>query len=299
MSRRAFRLPPLASLRGFEAAARLGSFSKAAEELNMTQSAISHQIRALEAYFEQPLFRRAKRSVELTDAGADFMQTVAKSLDLLSDGVNRLAFYRKPGSVIVASEGGFASKWLVPRLPRLRYAYPQVEPWIFPAAQVMDLYRAEVDFVISYGNGEWPEFEVERLLSDSVTPVCAPSLAPEGRLSWESLKSLPLIHDERREDWQAWFNAAGLAGADTISGLNFGDFGLSLDAALAGQGVVLGSIALTRNLVESNLLMRPFELAIETSDSYYLVYLRKHLNRPAARQFYDWLKMETAIERAP
>ncbi len=299
MTKRFGRLPPLASLRGFEAAARLGSFSKAADELNMTQSAISHQIRVLEEFFEQPLFIRTNRTVELTDAGVDFMQTAVKTLDLLSDGVKRLEFYKKPGSVVIATAPGFASKWLVPRLPLLKEAYPEVDPWIIPVGDMMDLNHAEVDFVLWYGDGDWPGATVEKLFDDAVTPLYAPSLVKAGGApaTAADIARFPLFHDERREDWNAWFGAVGVENIDVISGINFSDFGLSLDAALAGQGAVLGSTILAASYLKSGELVMPFKTVLPTSDTYHMVYLPRHLARPAVKQFYDWLHSQLEAEQ--
>ncbi len=294
MFRRFGKLPPLSSLRGFEAAARLGSFSKAAEELNMTQSAISHQIRVLEEFLGQPLFSRNNRHVDLTDAGIDFLQTVAKSLGLLADGVNRLEFYKKPGSVIIATNSSLGSKWLIPRLPKLKDSYPDVDPWIFPYQDPIDLTHAEIDFVIWFGDGEWPGATVEKLFDDYVTPFYSPALVRKHGIPQTpaDLVNLPLLHDERREDWRAWFSAAGVEHADTVSGVNFGDFGMSLDAALAGQGVVLGNVSLAAPHVEKGDLVQPFSTLLPTSDAFYLAYLPQHFSRPPVEQFYKWLTAE-------
>ncbi|MCZ4279236.1 LysR family transcriptional regulator [Kiloniella laminariae] len=128
MNRRFGRLPPLTSLEGFEAAARLGSFSLASAELNITQSAVSHQIKALEEFFGQPLFRRVKRSVILTDAGRDFLETATRMLGILSQGQHRLDHYLKPGSVVLATTPMIARKWLLPRLSTLKASCPDIQP---------------------------------------------------------------------------------------------------------------------------------------------------------------------------
>lgn len=298
MSRRFAQLPPLAALRGFEAAARLGSFSKAALELNMTQSAVSHQIKSLEKSLGQPLFKRINRSVQLTDAGIDFHQAVAASLEVLVGGIKRLDIYKKPGSVIISCSVGFAGKWLVPRLPLLKKAHPGIEPWIIPLLPAVDLDSAEVDLVISYGEASWPGAAVEHLLGDAVAPLCAPGLIAERAISLNDLASFPLLHDERREDWQSWFDAAGVGQANAISGPNFGDLGLSLDAAAAGLGIVLGNLVLAEGMIGDNKLIQLHDLSMQTAAVHRLVYNPVHLRRPAVAQFRQWLMAEAAITQA-
>jgi LysR family glycine cleavage system transcriptional activator len=285
----------LAALRGFEAAARLGSFSKAALELNMTQSAVSHQIKSLEESLGQPLFKRINRSVQLTDAGIDFQQAVAASLEVLAGGIKRLDVYKKPGSVVISCSVGFAGKWLVPRLPLLRKAHPEIEPWILPLAPAVDLDSAEVDLVISYGEASWPGAAVERMFGDAVTPLCSPGLIAGRAISLADVADYPLLHDERREDWRAWFDAAGMGEVNAISGPNFGDFGLSLDAAAAGQGIVLGNLVLAEGMIGDNKLIQFHDLCLQTAAVHRLVYNPIHLRRPAVEQFRQWLMAEAAI----
>lgn len=294
MNRRPKRLPPLSALRGFEAAARLGSFSKAASELHMTQSAISHQIKLLEEFFDQPLFKRINRAVELTDAGADFLETTTKSLDILAQGSYRLEFYKKPGSVVVTTTPAFAAKWLIPRLPDLREHHPVIDPWIHTTDVQDSLEHSEVDIGIWYGHGDWSGVEALKLFDDAVTPLYAPTMKIRGKDIEQpaDLRNQVLIHVEqveRREDWRSWFSLANVEETDTVTGLNLSDTGLALECAASGQGVVLGSKILAADLIKQGQLIQPFELSVPTEQNYYLVSTPEKLEQTEVRQMFDWL----------
>jgi len=297
MNRKQKRLPPLSSLRGFEAAARLSSFSKAASELHMTQSAISHQRKLLEEFFGQPLFTRVNRAVELTDAGADFLNTTAKALEVLDQGVSRLEFYKKPGSVVINTTPAFASKWLLPKLKKLTDDLPEIEPWIHTTTTHDFTEHSETDLSIWYGHGDWPGFECVKLFNDAVTPMCSPDLLErQGALNThEDLHNHRLIHVEqveRREDWEAWASLSEMEGFDTVSGSNFSDTGLALDAAIAGQGIVLSSTVLAHQHLKDGTLVRPFDLALPTEQNYYLICRAEQLQQESVRQLFEWLSQQ-------
>lgn len=259
------RWPPLNLIRGFEAAGRLESFSKAADELEMTQSAISHQIRVLEEFLGQPLFKRIHRRVVLTDAGHDLLLTVQDSLQILGEGVKRLDQFKKPNQIIVSTTNGFAAKWLLPRLPNFRHAHPKSDIW---------LYTTDRDINFDF-------------------PVCAPNLLPHGPVSQpKDLLQFPLLHDERWEDWAMWFAKAGLEPIDTTGGPNFSDHGLTLQAAISGQGVALGSSVLAADDLEHGRLVCPYDLVLNAISHYYLVAPRRAIASPRIKAFIDWLRSE-------
>ncbi|MEM7239325.1 MAG: LysR substrate-binding domain-containing protein [Pseudomonadota bacterium] len=296
MTERFGRLPPLNSLRGFEAAARLGSFSRAAEELHMTQSAISHQIRALEDDLGQPLFKRIARTVELTDAGGDFFETTTSVLETLARGVRRLDSYTKPGTVIVSSTASLARRWLLPRLGDLCEAYPDVQPWIHTTEEIPDLEHDEIDLALHLTDEDPAGVSFDVLFGEFLTPLCTPALAvdfdPDApRRFFEGNR---LIHDEQREDWSSWLHAAGLVEVDVISGLNFSDSGMALDAALLGDGIVLGSLPLAHRELAEGKLVRISPIEIESASRYCLIYDERHLKRPAVRRMRDWIRAEAA-----
>ena len=288
------RLPPLSALRGFEAAARLNSFSKASNELFMTQSAISHQVKLLEDYFGQALFKRVNRTVEVTDAGVDFLKTTQLVLSQLQKGTVRLEFFNKPGLVVLDTSPAFASKWLMERLPEFKSAHPEIDAWVYTKYSQESLEHAEVDLAVWLGNGDWPGVDCIQLFEDEVTPLYAPSMLQPGQKieSYEDLTQFPLIHVEqveRREDWHAWFSEVELPEAESVAGYNFNDSGLALDCALSGQGVVLGSAFLARDLIESGQLVRPFDKGLATERNYYLVYRSDKRDNENVEAMASWI----------
>lgn len=294
------RLPPLSALRGFEAAARLNSFSKASNELFMTQSAISHQVKLLEDYFGQPLFKRVNRTVEVTDAGIDFLKTTQVVLSQLQKGTIRLEFFNKPGLVVLTTSPSIASKWLMKRLPTFKQENPDIDAWIYTKYAQESLENAEVDLAIWQGTGDWPGVEVIKLFDDVVTPLYSPKLLSEGvKIEQpQDLANFPLIHVEqveRREDWGAWFANEGVKELTTVAGYNFNDSSLALDCAVAGQGVVLGSVALAQDLIDSGILIRPFESQLDTEFSYYLVYKKEKIQHENIDRLRQWILSEVGL----
>jgi len=292
------RLPPLSALRGFEAAARLNSFSKASSELFMTQSAISHQVKLLEEYFGQALFKRVNRTVEVTDAGIDFLKTTQLVLSQLQKGTIRLEFFNK-AAVVLNTTPAFASKWLMRRVPEFKKQFPEIDVWVYTQYSQHQLDHAEVDFAIWLGTGDWPGTQCIKLFDDEVTPLYSPSMLSEGQLieTPEDLANFPLIHVEqveRREDWHAWFVNEGVADIESIAGYNFNDSSLALDCALAGQGVVLGSALLAHDLIASGQLVRPFTHSLATELNYYLVYQEDKLKDESVQLMIDWILAQFA-----
>ena len=262
----------------------------------MTQSAISHQVKSLEDFFGQPLFKRVGRSVQLTDAGRDFLETAGRSLEVLARGTRRLDSYLKPGQVIVTTSPAFASKWLVPRLTALRAEQPSLQPWLYTTDEYEDLEHAELDIAIWRGHGDWPGLKVVKLIDDWITPLCTAALieARGGEPVPPDLPDYPLLHDERREDWHDWFSLLGVERADISAGMNFSDSGLLIESALAGQGVALGSLVLADLHLQDGSLVRLSPRAIKTEAAYYAVCNEMHLRRPAVQALWDWLVEEGA-----
>lgn len=195
--------PPLSALRGFEAAARLGSFHQAAEELHLTQSAISQQIRSLEAFLEQPLFFRTGRSVALTDAGHDLFSTAQVMLQQLAVGIRRLDQYRKPNQLIVNTTPAFARHWLTPRLGDFNRQHPQIDLWLFTSFEPPDMATDSIDLAIRDDLSAQADCTFNVLCTDRLYPACHPSLlalTPEQRVT---------LHGEREMDWSHWAVAGG------------------------------------------------------------------------------------------
>lgn len=290
------RLPSMQALLGFEAAARLQSFSAAAEELAMTQSAISHQIRGLESQLDLALFRRQNRQVELTDAGRDFMETTQRTLEVMRSGLRRLDFFVKPGSVVVSCPSAWARHWLLDRLPQLRDEHPDIEPWIVSADLAVDVEHTETDCFVALGGGSWPGLQVTHLYDEVMSPVCSQQFLQEhgGKVQSEDLYELPLLHDEGWDGWNLWFEAAGLAHPAPVAGYNYSDPGLALEAAIAGQGIALSSTVLASRAVRKGDLLQLFPVEIPSEKSWYLVGSKERVATGCERLFWDWLIAQAA-----
>lgn len=287
----------LSTLRGFEAAARLGSFADAADELHLTHSAISHQIRTLEHELGQPLFRRVARSVVLTDAGKDFAQTVARVLRTLDDGVARLSPYRKPRSVIVYTSSAFARGYLLPRLTALREAHPDIDLWLDTSERAVDFDYDEVDILISAQARAAGAHTLARLLlPDCRRPLAAPSLiAARGGApaTPAALQHWPLLHDEGAVTWRAWFERAGLPAGDADAGPAFSDHALALEAAAAGLGVVLGSVVAADAYLRRGALRAVADVEL-AQNSYQISCDSRRIGEQHVRLAHDWLVAVTA-----
>src|SRR5690606_17576811 len=224
------RLPPLNALRAFEAAARHMSFTNAAEELFVTPAAISHQIRALEEWCGQPLFRRLNRALLLTEAGQMLHPGLRDGFDRLAETVERLRACEAGGELVVSMPPSFASKWLVPRLERFTSRHPDIDVRISANIELVDFRRDRVDVALRFGFGHYPELEVHRLFTASVAPICSPRLleGPHPLRTPQDLRLHTLLHDDStflfdatHPDWRMWLKAAGVEGVDASRGPRF------------------------------------------------------------------------------
>ena len=294
------RLPPLNSLRAFEAAARHLSFSEAAEELHVTPAAISHQIKALEEHLGMKLFRRLNRAVLLTDAGQACLPGLSEAFDRMAAALERLRVQGCGGPLTVSVAPSFAAKWLVPRLDRFRELCPQTDVRISATMQLVDFWRDDVDLAIRRGVGPWPGVQAELLLPTEAFPVCAPTLL-EGSQPLrvpEDLRDHVLLHDDSGThadgypDWAIWLRAAGVEGIDPSRGPRFNHASLALDAAIVGRGVALALSAVAADDLAAGRLVRPFELTVPTSFAYYVVCPPAAAERPKVQAFRRWLRAE-------
>ena len=290
-----YRNLPMGALIGFEAAARLESFSLAAAELNMTQSAVSHQIKALETQLGQPLFRRINRGVELTDAGRDLRTTAAATLETLRLGVRRLDFYTKPGSVVVMMPPAFCTGWYLPRLALLVRDLPGLEPWVVTTDAAPDFTHSEVDFAVRRGRGAWDGLVAVKLFDDALQPMCAPAMRAQmpDQITPRSLQDFALLHHEDEEDWQRWFADAGIARAAFVKGLNFSNAGMALEVAARGHGICLGSQRLAAERLAKGDLVA-FGAAIPSARPTYLLAHPRNLKRPGVTELWNWFSAQNA-----
>lgn len=275
--------PPLNALRGFEAAARLGSFHKAAEELHLTQSAISQQIRSLEGYLEQPLFFRNGRSVALTDAGFDLLSTTQSMLQQLAVGIRRLEQYRKPNQLVVNTTPAFARHWLLPRLADFHRLHPEVDLWLLTTDETPDMATQTIDIAIRDDLSAQAECSFKVLHADRLLPACHPQLLT---LPAEQRTTL---HGEREMDWSHWAVQAGVDVGQQQHGLNFSDPGLLLDAACQGLGIALISQLLSQQALANGLLQPLLEQTIRGPNWAWLIHRDSEAD-PLTRGFCAWLQ---------
>ena len=306
-------LPPLSSLRAFEAAARHMSFRKAAEELSVTPAAISHQLKTLEDYLGVRLFRRANRRVELTPAARAAVPFFQEGFKSIVEGVERLRQEEHANTLTVSAASSFAGKWLMPRLHRFVSRYPQIDVRLLARMRSAHVTRAlpvrrdindttldDADVAIRFGDGDFPGMRVERLLELSVTPMVSAQLLNAGHPleRIEDLRHYILLHDDTgyfrsgRLNWDCWLHAAGVSGIDTSHGVHFSHANLAIDAAVDGLGVVLSLPALAAPDLAVGRLVTPFELRVPTDFSYYIICDPADAERPAIQAFTGWLLEE-------
>ncbi|MCM8735693.1 LysR substrate-binding domain-containing protein [Azospirillum sp. A1-3] len=302
------RLPPLRTLLFFEAAGRLLSFSAAARELACTQSAVSHQIGWLEADLGTALFRRLHRGVALTPDGVRLYEATREALDGIGDAVTRIRDRQRPGVLNVATDFGFASGWLLPRLGALRQLLPELDVRIVTTQNAIDLRREAADIAITFGHGHWPGCEAELLFPERVLPVCSPafraSRAPFAAgvaASPADLSSLPLLHLESVGpaawlSWGDWFTLHGLPVPAGGHDLTFNNYPLVLQAALMGQGVALGWSPLIADLMRDGHLVALLDRPVQTERGYFLVVSSRRKPDERRDRFRRWVVEESRRE---
>jgi LysR family glycine cleavage system transcriptional activator len=297
------RLPPLNALRAFEAAARLGSFSAAAQELRVTDSAVSQQVRTLERYLGTRLFKRLPRGLLLTELGGTYLPVLTSGFDRLSEATLRLRSAGVGGLLTVAALPAFASGWLLPRLSRFRDRYPRIDLLLKTSRALADFRREDVDLAIRFGAGASNDTKSILLLSEEVFPVASPALVspPLVPMQVADLRTLPLLHDVDAHpdqpwlNWLKWFERAGIETPSTLRGLQFTDSIVLLGAAVAGLGVALGRGPNIEGLLARGQLIRLTQESWTASWSYRLVAPPANFSRPNVRAFVDWILEEARV----
>ncbi|MER9656980.1 LysR substrate-binding domain-containing protein [Mesorhizobium sp. M0152] len=292
---------PLTALRSFEAAGRHLSFSRAAEELFVSQAAISRQIRELETLLRQPLFERHHRRVELTDAGRRLLAPLVRSFDDIDRLLSELAAVPAQSVVRVSVEPSLASVWLVPRLNRFRELRPDIDVSLEVDPRLIEFRGDQPELALRFSahTTSWPRSDAERLASTVDSPVLSPALLNFGPALEKpiDLGRYTLLHEENRQGWARWFEAAGVpADAVPARGPMLADASLSKQAALLGHGVALGDLLQIGEELASGALIKPFDIDV-ASGAYWLVARSlRDLSEPAAA-FADWVRNEFAETR--
>ncbi|RST52849.1 LysR substrate-binding domain-containing protein [Variovorax sp. DXTD-1] len=298
--RRPRSLPPLLSLRAFEAAAAHLSFQRAAHELSVTPSAISHQVRALEETLGRPLFRRLTRQLALTPAGQRLFDDLRAGFDALEAGIERLRQPAALQAVTLTTNTAFAARWVLPRMAGFRKACPGIELRLHASDTLVDLARGDADIAVRSGSGNWPGLAVSELMAEQYAPLCSPML---GLKRASELPKHQLIHADWQPGaaapatWPRWFREAGIAPprgqSMKATGLSFSDETHAILAALAGHGVALLSLTLAAEELRSGALVQPFGPALDTG-SYFLATAHGRENEPAIRGVWDWIASQAA-----
>ena len=294
------RLPPLNGLKAFEAAARHTSFKLAAEELNVTPAAISHQVKGLEAFLGVTLFVRRPRGLTLTDAGRAYVPGLTAGFETLLQAGNRLSEKNVRGRLTLSVLPSFGNVWLVPRLPRFMERHPELSVDVFYGESSVDFRKDPIDIGIRYGLGNYPGLHSELIMTEEVYPVCSPMLmnGAQPLNKFSDLRYFPLIHDcaaidvEVSNTWAFWLAQEGVKDVDATSGLGISDSVALLDLVVSGYGVGLGRSSLTRDHLAAGRLVRPFDVSRPTEFSHFAVAPKASLEEPKVKAFFDWILEE-------
>ncbi len=289
------RLPPLNALKAFEAAARSESFTRAAEELNVTQGAVSHQVKALEAILGVKLFNRERQRLIITEAGREYLAVVRDALDRIAVGTERLVQRQTSGVLTVSTSPDFAAKWLVHRLGRFAEAHSDIDLRVSAATQYVDFAREEVDLAVRHGDGNWPGLDVVRLCSEQLFPVCAPKLVSgRNRITKPAdLLKFPLLRLDDWKNWSRWFDAAGVT-APVTQGPVLNRASMLVDAAVDGQGIALARTTLAAWDLINGRLVRPIDVSLRMANTYWIVCPKATSALPKITMFREWLLAEAA-----
>lgn len=297
---RKYALPALSQLHSFEAVARRMSFTAAADELCLTQSAVSRQIRALEEELGRALFLRKHRAIELTQEGRDLFEAVTRGLDEIAQSVNGLRRASDTPQITVATSVAFSYYWLMPRLERFADRYPEIDLRILATDQIVDLGKDDADVAVLFGDGTWPGVEARRLFGERVYPVCSAGYLqnhPELRRPSDLLDQTLLHLDGGGTiwgavDWHVWLVSQGVTGQPVRRGIRLNSYPMVLQGAEAGRGVALGWSYITDAMLASGQLVCLFDKPLETSCSYYIGASSARVADPAVAAFLQWMVEE-------
>lgn len=296
-------LPQLDFLRGFEAAARHLSFTEAAAELFITQSAVSRQIKALEERIGVPLFVRRNRGLALTESGEALYRAVSHALGQIAEAIDRAQASQRGPTLNITASVAFSALWLVPRLPKFRGLRPDVDVRLSATSQVLDLERDHLDVAIRYCAPQAAPEDAVRLFGADVVPVCAPGLASDPKRPLRKPHDLAahvLLHYDDPSHpmpwhaWSTWLEAAGVPGLRTAGALHFSHLDHAIRAAVAGEGIALGTRDVLGDLFARGDLIMPFAQASPANRAYFALIADRAKSRGEARQFVDWLRQEVA-----
>jgi LysR family glycine cleavage system transcriptional activator len=281
----------LNAIRAFEAVARHLSFTRAAQELNVTQAAVSHQVKSLEQRLGVTLFLRHNRGLLLTKEGQAMLQPLSNAFDLIDDATNLLT-NRAVEIIKVSMPCSFASMWLVPRLNSFYTRYPDIDVRIMITSKSEDMLKAgEVDIDLRYGDGKWSQVNAQKFLNEEIFPVCSPAMlkGKQPLRNPEDLTRFTLIHDSRDFGWKAWLDHTGIKGVDHSRGPGFSHYHHTIQSALLGDGIAMGRSPLVADALARGDLVRPFPASLPTGMGYYIVTAGPVSDKTRIPLFSNWL----------
>ncbi len=294
------KLPALGLLNTFEVAARHRSFTRAGEELYLTQGAVSRQVKALEDQIGVRLFQREHRSLRLTPEGAELYSVVLSSLDEIRSCLETIRGAVNFAQITVAASVSFAYYWLMPRLEGFNEAFPDIDLRVLASDQKVDLWRDDADVAVLYGHGHWDDVQAEFLFAETVYPVCSPQyLAAHPELRHASdIPGQTLLHLEGGGNiwggvtWQSWLAAHGVTRAPDRRGIRINSYPMVLQAAQAGRGIALGWSYIVDEMLSDERLVCPVHATLKSRSGYYLGSLEKNAVTPAVEAFFRWMLKE-------
>lgn len=293
-------LPPLIWLRAFESAARHLSFTHSATELGLTQSAVSKQIRLLEAHLHAPLFERKARGLAITKAGEAYLPKVREAFERLAAGTSEVFGQRRSEMLTIRAAVGFAVNWLSPRMKRFHRQHPDIPLRIISSVWNEDMGSERFDFEIRYGTGKWPGLKADRLTWEEITPLCAPVLL-KGQAALhmpEGLRQHKLLHVLGYEEgWAIWLRAAGVEDVDPGNGFQFDNSLLAFEVAASGLGVALGRSSMASAELKRRRLVAPFDLKLPIKEAFHLVHSTGGIKHPDAEPFRQWILEEVRASK--
>ena len=291
------RFPPLNPLRTFEVAARCKSFTEAAEELGVTQAAVSRQIGVLEGFFKAKLFERSVRSVTLTPIGRQLHEDVSSAFQIIRWSTDRI--FQENVLVRVQTYPTFAARWLMPRLSNFMTKFPAVDLRVQTAIKPVDFSKTDTEIAIQFGCGDWPDVTAHPLVADAIEPVCSPHLASipaPGDIN-ALLQHTLLMSKYRSRDWNDWFEHVGVQPGSEKRWLAFESSILTFQAAIEALGIAMGQTALLSAELKSGVLIKPFNLPLRRKLQYWVVWPAGRRLSPEARKFIDWIIAQAESER--
>jgi len=294
----ATRIPPMQALRAFEATARTGSLTAAAQSLHLTHGAISHQIKGLEEELGVELIARAGRGIRLTDAGERFALRIRGALADISAAAREISEASNPRRLSVSVVPSFAARWLLPRMRQFRTEHPDIDLDVRSSMSLVDFRREDVHLAIRYGAGHWPGVSAEFLMEDEFFPVCCPRIAQGVPKRPQDLAHYVLLRSDD-EYWKPWFTAAGLDWPEPDRGPIFNDSAHMLQSAVEGHGIALGRSSLVGIDLENGTLVRPFPISVPSPRKFYLVYAPSFATSPKLAAFRNWIVREIKRSNAP